>query len=361
MPKTRVLVTGAGGVAGVNFVRALRASEAGYWIAGTDYDKYYIEIPDLDIRHLTPRHDSSDFVRKVADLAKKEMVDFLHPQPSAEALVLAKARDQIAVPMLLPRPEVMEIGQDKLLTKVRIEQAGIPVAGTMPLEELDDVDEAFSTFQVPLWVRARHGAGGRFSLSCKSKEEALHWIAIWTGRGTPLDEFIIQEYLPGRNIAMDTIWFDGKLVTSYCRERIEYPFKHVSPSGITGTPSVARIVRDRRVNEVGEKSVEALDPRPNGAYSIDIKEDARGRPCVTEVDAGKFHTTMPLWGYVAVRHLHLPWYANLADLYVRLGLGEDPPDDVPPKDLLPEGYYMIRNIDSGVLLWREDGWKERVL
>ncbi|MGD0476642.1 MAG: hypothetical protein ABSB29_00560 [Nitrososphaerales archaeon] len=361
MPKKRVLVTGAGGIAGVNFVRALRASEAGYWIAGTDYNKYYIELPDLDSRHPTPRHDSPDFVQRVADMAKKEMIDFLHPQPSAEALVLAKARDQIAVPMLLPRPEVMEMGQDKLLTKVRIGQAGVPVAGTMALEELDDVANAFSTFQAPLWVRARHGAGGRFSLPCTSKEEALHWIAIWTGRGTPLDEFIIQEYLPGRNIAMDTVWRDGRLVTSYCRERIEYPLKHVSPSGITGTPSVARIVQDDRVNEVGERSVNALDPRPNGAYSVDIKEDSRGRPCVTEVDAGKFHTTMPLWGYVAVRHFHLPWYSNLADLYVRLGLGEEPPGDAPQHDLLPAGYYMIRNIDSGVLLWREDGWKEKVL
>jgi hypothetical protein len=70
---------------------------------------------------------------------------------------------------------------------------------------------------------------------------------------------------------------------------------------------------------------------------------------------------MSLWGYVAVRHFHLPWYSNLADLYVRLGLGEEPPGDAPRHDLLPAGYYMIRNIDSGVLLWRENGWKERVL
>jgi len=358
---SRVLVTGAGGIAGVNFVRALRASAMGYWIAGTDFSKYYIELPDLDSRHLTPRHDSPNFVREVARIAKKEAADFLHPQPSSEALVLSKARDQIPVPLLLPSPEVMEIGQDKLLTKARLERAGVPVAGTIELKELNDVEDAFSMFQPPLWVRARHGAGGRLSLSCRTREEAFHWIELWTGRGTPLDEFIIQEYLPGRNIAMDTLWHNGRLVTSYCRERIDYPFKHISPSGITGTPSVARIVQDDNVNEVGERSVAAIDSRPDGAYSIDIKEDSRGRPCVTEVDAGKFHTTMPLWGYVAVKHLHLPWYSNLADLYVRLGIGEEPPSEAPRYDLLPAGYYMIRNIDSGVLLWREDGWKEKIL
>ena len=45
--------------------------------------------------------------------------------------------------------------------------------------------------------------------------------------------------------------------------------------------------------------------------------------CMTEVDSGKFHSTMPLWGYIAVKHLGLPGYANLADLYVRLGMGEE--------------------------------------
>lgn len=160
MPKKRVLVTGAGGVAGVNFVRALRASELEYWIAGTDFSKYYIELPDLDSRHQTPRHDSPEFVRNVADIARREKADFLHPQPSVEALVLSRAMDQVPVPMLLPKPKVMEIGQDKLLTKAQIEAAGIPVAGTMALEELDDVERAFSKFKAPLWVRARHGAGG---------------------------------------------------------------------------------------------------------------------------------------------------------------------------------------------------------
>ena len=185
-------------------------------------------------------------------------------------------------------------------------------------------------------------------------------IYLLVAAGTLFVVFM-QDLLPGRNIAWDSIWKNGRLVTSYSRQRLEYPFKHISPSGITGTPSVARTVHDKRVNKTGERAVKAIAKKPEGAFSVDIKEDARGRPCVTEVDAGKFHTTMPLWGYVGYKHLGLPWYSNLADLYVRLGMGEDVPPGVPKYDLLPAGYYMIRNIDSGVILWREDGWKERVL
>lgn len=361
MASERVLVTGAGGVAGVNFVRALVASSRGYHVVGSEYSKYYIELPDLEARYLTPRHDAPEFVSRIAGIARREKVKFIHPQPSSEALVLSAERAELPAPIFLPEPAEMRIGQDKLLAERKLREAKVRTARTFAISDLSDVDEAFESLSGPLWVRARHGAGAKLSLRCDSKEEARDWLDLWARRGTPFEEFIVQEYLPGRNIAWDSIWKDGKPITSYCRERIEYPFKHISPSGITGTPSVARTVHDDKLNRLGEQAVRAISKRANGAFSVDIKEDSRGRPCVTEVDSGKFHTTMPLWGYVALKHFRLPWYSNLADLYVRLGLGLEPPSGVPSRDLLPAGYYMIRNIDSGVLLWREDGWKEKVL
>ncbi|MCL5788455.1 MAG: hypothetical protein M1357_01410 [Candidatus Marsarchaeota archaeon] len=361
LPKgLRVLVTGAGGIAGVNFVRALRAASFNPYIVGTDFNRYYINFPDLDRRYLSPRHDDPSFVQRVASIVESERIAFVHPQPSSEASVLAGARGQIGAKTFLPRSEVFRVGQDKLATQQVLYSAGVPVAKSYSPKLADEVYNAFRELGSPLWVRARHGAGGRLSLLCATAEEALHWIKLWTLRGVPADEFVLQEYLPGRNMAWDSLWRKGKLVTSYCRERLEYPFKHISPSGITGTPSVARTIVDERVNEVSYKAVLAVDPEPDGAYSVDVKESSEGTPCITEVDAGKFHSTMPLWGYVAVKHMGLPWYANLADLYVTLGMDEDAGD--PPKfNLLPESYYMIRNIDCGVLLWKEDGWQQRVL
>lgn len=361
MARPSVLVTGAGGVAGVNFVRALSASKKGYRVVGADYSKYYIEFPDVASRYLTPRHDSPDFVRKVSAIAKKEKVGFIHPQPSSEALVLAEKRKELPAPVFLPDAKVMKVGQDKLVSQRWLASASVPVAHTVALTDSASVDAAFSKFEPPVWLRARHGAGGRLSLQCASKEEARHWVGLWKAKGVPVTELIMQELLPGRNIAWDSVWRQGRLITSYCRERLEYPFKHISPSGVTGTPSVARTLHDRKINKLAEKAVRAIAKSPDGVFSVDLKDNSDGEPCVTEVDSGKFHTTMPLWGYVALRHFGLPWYSNLADLYVRLGIGEEPPADAPRQDLLPAGYYMIRNIDSGVLLWREDGWKERVL
>jgi len=357
----RILVTGAGGIAGVNFVRGLRASRRGYYLAGSDFSKYYIQFPDLDARYLTPRHDDKKFVTRISDLARRERVDFVHPQPSSEAFVLSSKRAELPAPVFLPPSRVMAIAQDKLETHRVLSRSGVPVAKTRSLKKVSEVEEVFRTIGGPLWLRARHGAGGRLSLLCTTATQAKNWMNLWVSKGTEASEFLIQEYLPGRNIAWDSIWQNGKLITSYARERLEYPFKHISPSGITGTPSVARTIHDKRVDSVAENAVRAVDPKASGAFSVDVKEDRRGASCVTEVDAGKFHSTMPLWGYVALRHLKMPWYANLADLYVRLGLDEEVDSGIPKHALIPAGYYMIRNIDSGVLLWREDGWKERVL
>ena len=360
---TRVLVTGSGGLAGVNFVRALRISSKGYYIVGTDYNKYHILYPDVDARYLTPRHDDRSFIPRVAEIAKKEKADFLHAQPSSEAYVISSRREKIPCKVFLPKASVMMTAQDKLLSQKELKAGGVPVAKTVQVRGKADVRDAFSKLGKPLWVRARHGAGGRLSLLCNDATEASLWIELWVRRGGgTYDEFIIQEYLPGRNIAWDSLWKDGRLVTSYSRERLEYPFKHISPSGITGTPSVSRIIRDLRLNEAGQKAVKAIDPEPNGAYSVDVKESAQGKPCITEVDAGKFHSTMPLWGYIAVKHLGLPEYANIADLYVRLGMGEDVREMPPKTDLIPEGYYLLRDMDVGAYLWREDdGSKQKVL
>src|SRR5437879_12877683 len=112
MVKKRVLRTGAGGIARVNFGRAIRASRREYYVAGTDHSKYYIQFPDLQARYLTPRHDDQKFVGRVSEIAKKEGVEFIHPQPSSEALVLSARRRELPASVLL-RSEERRVGKER--------------------------------------------------------------------------------------------------------------------------------------------------------------------------------------------------------------------------------------------------------
>ena len=143
-----MLVTGSGGLAGVNFVRALRASSKDYYIVGTDFNKYHILYPDVDARYLTPRHSDKSFIPRVAEIAKKEKAAFLHPQPSSEAYVISSRREKVPCKVFLPPASVMRVGQDKLLSEKKLKAKGIPVARTFEIKGKADIRAAFAK-----WVR----------------------------------------------------------------------------------------------------------------------------------------------------------------------------------------------------------------
>ena len=59
----KILVTGSGGIGGVNFVNALKVFEDEFFIVGTDFNKYYLEFPDVDVRVNSPRHSDPNFIK----------------------------------------------------------------------------------------------------------------------------------------------------------------------------------------------------------------------------------------------------------------------------------------------------------
>jgi len=358
----RILVTGSGGIGGVNFIRALRLAERmegrRYFIVGTDYNPYYLLLPDLNVRFRTPKHSDPEFITVLLKLVREYPIDFIHPHPSVEAKVIAehgRLFSELGIKYYLPKPT--DIAPDKLTTYFKLRDAGVPVPRTFEVNSFDSIDKAFEELNSPLWIRARVGAGGRLSLKVSTPEEAKLWVKLNVMQGRALiNDFIIQEYLPGRDLAFDSLWYDGRLITSYVRERLEYPLKHISLTGITGTPTVAKVIYDDVVSEIGIRAVKAFSQKPHGFYSVDLKDGPDGKPKVTEVD-GKWHTTAPLWGY-AVSKVCRDLRYNLAYLYLKLGLGEDMPSDIPETNLFPENCYLIRQLDAGVLLkCGEDVWR----
>ncbi len=357
----RILVTGSGGIGGVNFVRALKIFKEKFFIVGTDFNKFYLQFPDVDVRVKSPKHSDPQFIQLIKNLVQEHKIDFVHPQPSSEALVIAEQKNSIGTKTFLPESSI--ISKDKLDVQQELSKNGISIAQTQLIDTPEKIDEAFESLGGgPLWVRAKSGAGGNLSLLCKNAEEAQHWIKLWVTKGRAnYDDFLIQQYLPNRNLAWDSLWFKGKLIASFTRERLEYPLKHISPSGITGTPSVSKIVVDKSVNKIGEQAIKVIDSNPHGNYAVDLKEDANGKFYVTEIDSGKFHTTTPLWGYISTKTLNQDPQNNLPYLYTLLGLEELSDPKILGNDIYPNGLHLLRHIDCGVWILHEDGKKEKVL
>jgi predicted ATP-grasp superfamily ATP-dependent carboligase len=328
------------------------------FIISTDHNPHYLNFSEADVKIVSPRHDDPTFVSLLLELVGKYDIEFLHPHPSSEARIVSEklaSFKETKVKTYLPKPT--SIMPDKLEIHNALAENHVRVPKTVEVNSFEDIDRAFSEIGKPLWIRARRGAGGRLGLKVETPEQATHWVELnRLQHRAEIADFVIQEYLPGRDLAFDSLWFKGHLVTSYCRERLEYFLKHISLSGITGTPTIARTLINEKVNRIGMEAVKALDSQPHGFFSTDLKEDASGNCVVTEVD-GKWHTTAPLWGYAFAKTLNKP-ELNLTYQYLTLALNGTADADLPNYNLFPENYYLVRQLDAGVILEHDDkSWR----
>ena len=347
----RVLVTGAGGSAAANFVQSLRAAPEPFHLVGTDTRREHLELSDLDARYLLPPADDAGYIDELNGVVAAEEVEVVHPQPDPEVRLLTSRVDEVKARTFLPAAETVKLCQDKAACAARLDAVGVPVPHTGHGDVHDAAEEILSRHD-KAWVRATHGAGGRASLPVTTVEQAVAWATYWVEtHGLSFEDFMVGEFLPGQEFAFQSIWRRGELVTSQARERLAYLFGHVTPSGQTSTPSVARTVRRDDVNEVAAAAVRAVDPSATGVFCVDLKEDANGSPRVTEINAGRFFTTSNFLTEAG---------ANMPHVYVRLAYGEQV-DGLPPFNAVEEGVYWVRMVDMGYKLVREGEWRSTKL
>jgi biotin carboxylase len=339
----RILCTGAGGPAGINFVMSLRLAPEKMFIVGTEANEYYLHLAPTKKSYQVPLAKDPSYVDELNEIIRKEKIDFLHAQPDVEVEAVSEKREKINANVFLPSKKSVKACQDKLESAKIWKKKNIPVARTLELRNKEDIDKAFEKFGNPIWIRARHGAGGRGSTPADNKETALSWIKYWKSRKVDW-QFIAQEHLSGRNIGFHSLWKDGELVTSMSRERIEYIYPYLAPSGIMGTPAVQKTVHEKAVNKIATEAVLAIDSGFNGIACVDLKENEKGVSCVTEINPGRMFTTSYFFSF-ASKTLRKDYNVNIPYLYVKLAFKESIPD-MQKYDVLPENVYWIRHMDA---------------
>jgi len=339
----KILVTGAGGPAGINFIMSLRIAPERMFIVGTEANQHILHLAPTDKKHLIPKATDDYYINELNEIIRKEKIEFLHAQPDIEVAVISENREKISANVFLPSKKTICTCQDKLESSKLWLKRDVPVAKTLQLRKESDVDKAFEKLGSPIWIRVKQGAGGRGSTPAHNKETALSWIKYWKIRQKDW-EFIAQEYLPGRNIGFHSLWKNGELATSMARERIEYIYPTLAPSGVTGTPSIQRTIHDEIVNKVGTEAVLAIDSHFEGIACIDLKDNREGVPCVTEINAGRMFTTSFFFSY-ASKILRKDYFTNIPYLYVKIAYKEKLPN-IPQYNVLPKDVYWIRHIDA---------------
>jgi carbamoyl-phosphate synthase large subunit len=342
----RLLITGAGGPGAVNLTRSLLAAPEKMFLLGCDASPYYIHLALTEEKILVPKaSDEKKYIQAINAAAEKYSIDFIFPGNSIEMEVLKRNEQKIQAKMFVPRLKTLEIANNKYETYLILKAKSLPVPFTMLINSMDDLESAFSKMKSrPVWIRGAgipgRGIGGA-SLPCRTLKQADGWIDYYNGWGG----FIASEYLSGDNLTWLGIFKNGKLVTSQGRKRIAYVIPWVSPSGITGAPAVSHTVHDERINLYGQNAVLALDHEMEGVAFVDFKCDNKGVPRITEINAGRFGTTI---------HFYTAAGVNFPYILLKIAFGEDY-GDIPDFNPLPENLYWIRTLDCGpVLVKKED-------
>lgn len=348
----RIIVTGAGGSAAHNFIESLHLAPEKFYIVGTDINKYHIPLSGADIYYQIPRADAPEYIATLNQLIHKEKIEFIHPQPDPEVKHLSDHRRRIKARLFLPAAKTINLCQDKIKFNQLIQKAGIQTAESYPVLDLATLQDGFVALKKnheKIWIRAIRGAGSKAALPVTKLAHAKSWIKYWIDmKGLNWSDFMIAEYLPGREYAFQSLWYRGRLLMSQARERIEYLFGNIMPSGQTSTPSLARTVNNPAVNQTAYRAIKAVDRWAHGIFCVDLKENKHGKPCVTEVNAGRFFTTSNFFSQAGM---------NMPHYYVQLGFGEKLDFTQFKKfDNLAPNIYWSRMVDMGYKMFKKDEW-----
>ena len=272
-----VLVTGAGGPAGIAVVRRLVA--LGHRVVAVDADPAAAGLALADTGLVVPRADSTDFVDVLLAVCTLHGVDALIGTVAEELPTLADGAVQLAavgVATWLPDPTAVAVCCDKAAFAARMHAAGVPHPACA-----DDVT-ALSRVPGPWIVKPRAGRGSR---GVRSLDDPAAVV-------TALLEdpaLIAQTRLSGREFTADALVArDGRVLAVVPRWREETK-AGISVKGTTfDSAAVSAVVVDALtavglsgpanvqgfVAEDGAVTVVAINPRFSGGLPLTLAAGA---------------------------------------------------------------------------------------
>jgi carbamoyl-phosphate synthase large subunit len=333
-----VLILRAGSGPSNSLIRSLQAARPGPVVVGCHDDRFVLKKSLAERNYLVPAASRRDFPSALRRIIDAERIDVLLPTTDADVLRISALRAKFPCRTFLPRHSVIMRCQDKYALTRFLRSRDIPAPRTYRIASLRDIDGIFRRLgsKLPHWCRVRKGSGSFGAIPVTRAEQVRIWIRYFRElHGVAAGAFTLSEYLPGRDFCVQSLWKDGRLVLAKMAERLAY-IDSGGPSGVSSMASLARTLFDPSAMEACARAILALDPRASGPFFADLKQDADGTPCITEINAGRFASMTNLHDF-AGRH-------NMTATYVRLALGEPVRFDEPYD--YAEGFYVARSVDT---------------
>lgn len=337
---TRLLVLRAGSASTNNLIRSLKAGDSSYFVVGCHDDGFVLKKSLADRNFLVPALTRREFKRALRRIVKSERVDLIIPNSEPDVMSISDLRDHLACRTFLPRKAVIDRCQDKYTLTTFLRRHGLPVPTTYAVDSLDNIARVFRRLSPSsqVWCRIRRGSGSAGAIPVKTPGQARSWIEYWEQmRGIPKGSFTLSEYLPGRDLTVQCLFRTGTLIMSKTHERLSYHVLGGVPSGVSSTAALAKMLHEPRALQVSIEAIQVLDRRASGVFFVDLKEDAQGKACITEINVGRF-ANVP-----TIHDASGSGPDNMVITYVRAALGE--PVEIRDAGGYDEDCYVLRGLD----------------
>lgn len=285
-----ILITGIGGLTPRSIAKVIRKNHPDYKIIGCDIDKkamgFFMENL-VDEYFVCPRCTSIEYFPWLEELVEKKHIDYAFVQPEAE---IVQWGDYYEKTGKYPCPTFMGCKLLSVSLKDKSIMADL-LKGTDYIPKTIKVTQKNPRFEdvendigFPCWIRATEGTGGLGSLRLDDISSYKSWLFI----NSKIPEFTVSEFLTGRHLANQMLYYNGEYIKGAALECAEYVMANTAPSHVTGNTHFGRFLNEDRINEFCDSCIKylekKLDIKAHGILSFDLKEDKNGELKVTEVN-----------------------------------------------------------------------------
>lgn len=279
-----ILFSGIGGPTPLGLANSVKQAFPNARCIGVDGSEwsaslYHSEI--FDKTYVIESGSSPNYWNVIDDIVQKEAIDFAFIVPETEVLVWSrrqKSTGELPCNTLVPDSDLAEF----LFSKVNVANALFELGLTPKTVEFSS--ETSNTLNYPFWIRVKSGAGALGALKIENEKDLDTWLSIHNNR----NDFMISEFLPGRNYACKLLYVNGELLQTASGERIDYLLSAAAPSGISGMCSRGKLLNRPDLVEKSKLALETiankLGKRLHGMFTVDFKENGNDIPLITEIN-----------------------------------------------------------------------------
>ena len=285
-----ILVTGIGGLTPRSITGIIRENHPDYKIIGVDVNKKALGFfmkGFLDECYVCPRCTDPAYFPWIESLVAEKKIDYAFVQPESEIVEWGdyyEKNGKFPCPVFMGCKSLSVSLKDKsimadLLKGTKFIPKTIKVTQDNPRYEEVEKEIGF-----PCWIRATEGTGGLGSLKLEDMSSYKSWLFI----NSFIPEFTVSEFLTGRHLANEMLYYNGEYVKGASLQCAEYVMANTAPSHVTGNTAFGRFLNEDRINEFCDECIKYLEKKlgvpAHGILSFDLKEDSKGEMKVTEVN-----------------------------------------------------------------------------